>query len=859
MKKTVRSILSMAALMILSVAAIAQTTVKGVVVDGSTNETLPGASIIIPGTSTGTVTGLDGTFVFEVPDGTKSLVVSFVGFLNKELTLKGTQDLGTIKLESDAVGLSEISVLASVAIDRQTPVAVSTISPELIAEKLGTQEFPEMLKSTPGVYATKQGGGFGDSRINLRGFESNNIGVMINGVPINGMENGKVYWSNWAGLSDVTRSQQVQRGLGASKVATPAVGGTINILTNSTDAKKGGSFAYGIGNNGMEKQTLTLSTGLLDNGWAVTFSGSHTEGDGWVKSTDFDGWSYFLSVGKQINDAHRLTFTVFGAPQTHNQRYTRGTIEAYENHQDGIRRNLDYGYKNGERYNTAYNYYHKPQASLNHYWQINDKTTLSTSVYASIATGGGRSTYGADKYDLRYNTDGSLGTSTKVTADGYLDFDSVIADNAASTSGSTAIMTNSINDHQWYGLLSNLNTNLNDNLKLSAGVDVRYYKGEHRTEIDDLLGNSYYLDVNSSGAAVNINRDPNKRLKQGDAVYYNYDGQILWGGLFAQAEYQKDALSAFVSASVTESQYRRVDYFQYVPGEQKTAWQDFLGYSVKGGANYNIDEKNNVFVNVGYFEKAPFLTNTFLNYANDINDDAKNERVYSAEVGYGFRSNKLAININGYYTKWMDKSYVTTTTIDREDWRFNVLGLDALHMGVEMDLKYNLSDDLTITGMASLGDWEWVSNGVGNGVNVDDRTDESLQSMTIYSDGLKVGDAAQTTAALGLDYEIFDDLKIGFNYNYFADLYAYFKVSDRDDATDTSQAWKMPDYGTLDFNVKYNFMVGNLKATVYGNINNVFDTEYLSDATDGSDHDWRTSYGYYGYGRTASMRLKVRF
>jgi len=859
MKNAMRSILTMAAIMMLSIAAIAQTTVKGVVVDGSTNESLPGASVVVAGTTSGTVTGFDGSFVLELPQGATELVVSFVGFLDQEVKLSGSQDLGSIKLESDAVGLKEVSVMASVAINRQTPVAVSTISQALIAEKLGAQEFPEMLKSTPGVYATKAGGGYGDSRINLRGFESNNIGVMINGVPINGMENGKVYWSNWAGLSDVTRSYQVQRGLGASKVATPSVGGTINILTNSTDSKKGGSFAYGIGNDGREKEMLTLSTGLMDNGWAVTFSGSRTKGDGWAKSTDYEGWSYFLSVGKQINEAHRLTFTVFGAPQWHNQRSTRGTIEDYRNHKDGAKRNLNYGFINGERYNTAYNFYHKPQASLNHYWQINEKTNLSTSAYASISEGGGRSTYGADKYWLRYNNNGTIGSSTRVTEDGYLDYNGVISDNASSLSGSRAIITNSVNSHEWYGVLSNLTTELNDNLKLSGGVDVRYYIGQHSSKIEDLLGGDYFVDVDKNGASVNINRAANEKLKKGDKVYYDNPGEIMWGGLFSQLEYQKDALSAFVSASVTESRYRRTDKFQYLPGNQKTPWQDFLGYSGKAGANYNINEQHNVFVNVGYFEKAPFFNSVFLNYANDINPDAANEKVYSAEIGYGFRSNKLSFNINGYYTKWMDKSLATTTDINNESWRFNVLGLDALHMGVEMDMKYQITDDLTLTGMASVGDWEWVSNGVGNGVNMDNKDDDSLETMTIYSDGLKVGDAAQTTAALGLDYQVFDNLKVGMDYNYYGNLYSYFNVTDRDDASDFSQAWKMPDYGLFDLNVKYNFMLGGLNATLYGNVQNVFDTEYFSDATDGSGHDWKTSYGFYGFGRTASMRLKIKF
>jgi outer membrane cobalamin receptor len=76
---------------------------------------------------------------------------------------------------------------------------------------------------------------------------------MINGVPMNDMEWGGVYWSNWAGLSDVTRSMQVQRGLGASKVAAPSLGGSINVVTRSTDARKGGAVSYGIGNDGTTK------------------------------------------------------------------------------------------------------------------------------------------------------------------------------------------------------------------------------------------------------------------------------------------------------------------------------------------------------------------------------------------------------------------------------------------------------------------------------------------------------------------------------------------------------------------------------------------------------------------------------
>ena len=163
--------------------------------------------------------------------------------------------------------MSEVVVkhlVVDIAKDRKTPVAVSTIKAAEIQEKLGTQEFPEILKNTPSVYATKGGGGFGDSRINIRGFAQENIAVMVNGMPINDMENSRVFWSNWAGLSDVTSAMQVQRGLGSSKLAVSSVGGTINVITKSSDMKEGGSISSGFGNANYLKTQASYNSGKLE-------------------------------------------------------------------------------------------------------------------------------------------------------------------------------------------------------------------------------------------------------------------------------------------------------------------------------------------------------------------------------------------------------------------------------------------------------------------------------------------------------------------------------------------------------------------------------------------------------------------
>mgnify|MGYP001209154364 CR=1 FL=1 len=403
--------------------AIAQVTVKGQVVDAETGEPLIGAAVTIVGTTQGSVTNLDGMFTQKAASGS-TLLIKYLGYkeFSKKITQKGgTEDLGVIKMAADAMVLNDVIITSSVAVSRKTPVAVSTVDPVFIEEKLGTQEFPEVLKSTPGIYATKQGGGFGDSKVNIRGFKTENSAMMINGVPMNDMEWGGIYWSNWAGLSDVTRSMQVQRGLGASKVAAPSVGGSINIVTNTIDANKGGFVSYGMGNDGLNKILFKVSTGLTKSGWAMTLLGGKTWADGYIQGTNYEAYNWFVNITKRFNDNHQLSFTAFAAPQWHNQRGNKDglTIEGWQevakNYMNGekpYRYNPTYGFGlNGQRKSSAYNVYNKPQLSLNHLWQINEKSSLSTALYASIGRGYGYSGQGltsADRSNWYGSNNGNL-------------------------------------------------------------------------------------------------------------------------------------------------------------------------------------------------------------------------------------------------------------------------------------------------------------------------------------------------------------------------------------------------------------------------------------------------------------------
>ena len=180
------------AMIFASATIFAQGTVTGVVMDSQTSGPLPGANVMVVGTNNGTMTDFDGNFTLNVAESEGTIKITFVGYTSKEVKFNvtgDTQDLGQIVLGADDNALDEIVVTSfSLAIDRKTPVAVSTISAAEIETKIGNQEFPEVLKSTPGVYANKAGGGFGDAELRMRGFEGENIAVMINGVPVNDME-----------------------------------------------------------------------------------------------------------------------------------------------------------------------------------------------------------------------------------------------------------------------------------------------------------------------------------------------------------------------------------------------------------------------------------------------------------------------------------------------------------------------------------------------------------------------------------------------------------------------------------------------------------------------------------------------
>ena len=813
--------------------AFSQGTITGTIEDGDLGGPLPGASIVIEGTSNGTASDFDGNFSIEVDQNTGTLVVSYIGYLTRKVPFTNTGDIGSITLQPDSEELQEVIVVGSGLIDlaekRQTPVAVSTVSKSIIQEKaVGNVEVPEILKNTPSAFISGQTG-FGDSQFFLRGFDQTNVAVLLNGQPVNGMEDGRVYWSNWAGIADVASGVQVQRGLGSSRLAISSVGGTTNLVMKSTEREQGGFARFMGGNDSYFKGTASYDTGISDKGWSFSFLLDHWQAHRkWAEGTFGSGQTYFFSAGYKPNDTHAFNLLLTGAPQQHGQRWSQSleTLEANPTF------NQHWGYTEDGIESERTNYYHKPVFNLNWDFNLSDNSQLATVAYASWGRGGGTGPRGFGRIRTE-DPDGSGPLS------GQVDYPAIIAQNTAAGTGGSRddvyIRRSSVNNHQWYGLVSNFNTKLGEKINFSVGADLRFYTGDHFRQVADLYGLTGWTNDRPDGATVTETFEPKpwaalfNFADEGQRIDYDYSENINYQGVFSQIEYAGDRFTVFAQGAISNQSYQRTGRFE---GEGLGDSEKLSkgGYNIKGGASFDLAENHKIFTNVGYYSRQPFLDNVFVDIrsSNEIfdNPEVDNEGITGIELGYKYFSGGFRANFNFYYTDW-DNRVITGTDIDdngtpdddSDDIPLNIFdrGVRQIHRGAELDLEYAYSNTLKLTGYLSGGSWEF--DGTSDVSVYNDDTGQLVSSNPgTNRDGVKVPTAPQFTAGFGFRYQATKALSLDGNLNYFDRLW----FSDGG-SVQTSNVGYIDSYSLSDLGLTYNFSFGDSKLTLRGNVYNIFD------------------------------------
>ncbi|WP_353776909.1 carboxypeptidase-like regulatory domain-containing protein [Winogradskyella sp. 3972H.M.0a.05] len=853
--KKITQFLSVVMVMLFTTVAIAQSEVKGVVIDGDLNAPLPGANVLEKGTTNGTTTDFDGNFTLRTQASSGEIVISYVGYGSVTIAFNGDQDLGNITLNPDNT-LDEIVIIGSgvidLAEDRQTPVAVSTIKrSEIQARGVGNVEVGEIIKFTPSVFVSPGGGGFGDSALFVRGFDDTNTAVLLNGQPINSQEDGRIFWSNWQGVADIANAVQVQRGLGSSKLAISSVGGTVNIVMKAADKNRGGSVRFLAGNDSYFKTTAEYNTGVNDKGWAFSFLLDHWQAHrSWARGTFGQGQNYFFSVGYKPNERHNFNFLITGAPQFHGQRWS----QSEETIARDPKFNQHWGYTNDGIDSERRNFYHKPVMNLNWDWTINERSNLSSVLYASWGRGGGTGPRGN-----RIRTD-----------DGQLDFAAIEASNAAIGVGgfdsdeTGYIRRASMNNHSWYGLVSNFNHNFNENLTFNVGTDIRIYRGDHFRQVADFHGLTGWAEDGVTVTA-SYEADPWKALfdfaDESERIDYDYSETINYQGVFSQLEYSNDKISVFFQGAVSNQSFQREGRHISYSGDDlgKSEKLNKVGYNLKGGASYTIDENNKVFFNAGYYSRQPYLDNVFSNIrrSNDlVNPEVDNEDITGFEAGYEF---KICENFTGifnfYHTKWENRVQAAgggvndngTPNDPSDDFNSTTFqrGVNQTHVGAEFDFIYRPTNWLRVNGFISAGSWKF--NGESSFDEFDDDTGELVNSATgINREGISVPGIAQSTMGLSARANIVKSLSIDGNVKYYGNNYRH-----DGGALQTMNVGKVDAFTLADFGLTYDFELGENTISLRGNVFNAFNEITISN----SDR-----FGFFNTdGRTYNVSLRYSF
>lgn len=873
-------------IMLMIVAAstlFAQYNLSGVVTASGTGEKLIGANVFLKNTTIGAATDENGNFSINAKAGTYTVVCSYVGFETQEVTVKLNANMQlNFSLKEREFSLS-VTVLANRAKERETPVAFTNVDKKQMEFKLGSRDIPLVLNTTPSVYSTENGGGAGDARISVRGFNQRNVAIMINGVPINDMENGWVYWSNWDGLGDATSSIQVQRGLSAVNLATPSIGGTMNIITDPTALKFGVKFKQEFGSGSFLKSTLSANSGLINNKWAFSGSVVRKVGDGVVDKAWTDAWAYYFGAAYNVNENNRLEVYLVGAPQQHGQNSYKQNIATYS-HSEA----KDLGYnadalsqfpeaKSGRLYNQTWNkvsssykgkqwytklfssdgeaverhdpgfinerqnYFHKPIANLNWYSILAKDLSLYTTVYWSGGHGGGTGTFGSMKYNY------TLPNSRIV------DWDATIANNVANVDANGKIAAKGIlrgsRNNQWtIGAISKAFYKVSDNFKASVGLDWRTASIDHYRDVVDLLGADYYNQKSSYFWGPS-----GKNLVLGDKFNYYNTNDVNWLGGYVQGEYTMGQISAYVTAGVSTIKYKYTDHFRQ-DGSDSTGVLDGIddtknqlvlesdniaGYQVKGGVSYRLTTMWDVYFNAGYVSKVPIFDQVINDASGKFVEDQKNEKFVHFEFGSNWTGldGKLNLKGNFYVTTWSDRA-ATQTYIDQngEEGLITLNGISSRHMGVEFEGAYQPVQFMRLDFGASFGNWKYVDDISGQYETYKPDGTIQVKNYNYYIKDLKVGDQPQTQLAIAATFFPVDGLTTSIDYKYFANHYADFNPFSRTSSTDRAQSWKTPAYGIVDFHFSYDlpFDLKGVNFQLFGHVFNLLDALYVTDAVDNS-------------------------
>jgi iron complex outermembrane receptor protein len=489
--------------------------------------------------------------------------------------------------EKDTVyQMSPVIVTATQATGRKSPVTFSNLTPLSLRERYSVQDVPVLLSELPSITTySENGNGIGYNYINLRGFDQRRISVMINGVPQNDPEDHNVYWIDFPDLLSSTDNIQVQRGAGSAFYGPPAIGGSVNLVTNPFGGEPGVSLEMltGFQEFGDSSKPLALTTrkygasftsGLVGGRYMFYGRLGKITSDGYRTNSWVDMNSYFFgAIRLDANMSTRVQF--FGGPIRDGLAYDG--LGRFVNGNRVLRRqNVVAGWtadSAGDAYASVQ--YRRPQetesfsqphAEIMNDWKLSSSLTLHNTLFY-------------------------------YTGDGYFDYDASWADTStlrigyrygipASANPSNALVRAFVGNTQW-GWLPRLDIDHGTG-DLTLGLEVRVHRSTHWGKIE-------YAEGLPAGF------DP-------DYHFYEYNGGKDMFSLYGHELLRfGDDMTLMADAQLVRNRYT----FTHEKYLGTTFSVPYLFLNPRLGLNYNIDDSWSGYVSFAYTSHEPQLTNLY--------------------------------------------------------------------------------------------------------------------------------------------------------------------------------------------------------------------------------------------------------
>lgn len=791
--------------------------VRGIVHDGETRLPVEGVVVSLDESRASTVTDEKGAFLFfGVEEGEHTFTIEADGYVNQSITAEvksdGEQDfnLGIIEL---APQQQESGI-----VNKEDFIPTITLSDEDLEQESDNQNISGVLSASRDVFVSTAAFTFGSARFRLRGYDSEEAAVYINGIPFNELENGRVFWSAWGGLNDVVRSRDTEVGLNPVPYTFGGLGGATAIDLRASTQRRQVRVTYSLSNRGYRNRAMaTLSTGMMDNGWAVSFSGSHRWADeGYQPGTFYDSWAYFLSVDRKLGDNHLLNLNVFGSP-TKRGRAGASTQELYDLAGSNYY-NPYWGYQNGEVRNSRVSDIHQPVVILRHDWTINPKATLTTAASYQFGRIGSSALNWFDAPDPRPDYYRKLPSFFRL--EGQEEAASIVENSLLANPDELQVQwgelynanRNSLLDQKFAYLLdgqeysgkwsqymvedrrydtrelnfySNYQHAITTQFTLSGGIAYQSQTIETFKTVEDLLGGDFFVNVDpfavrdfSDDFDIQQNdlNNPSEIVFEGDVFGYNYDIDVRKGELWMQGEISLPKVDLFLAGSASHSQFWRTGKYRTgrFPDSSfgESEKEKFTNIGIKGGATYKLDGRNYFFANAAFMTRAPFARNAFVSprTRDQVAPGLDSETIYGGEAGYLLRSPNVKARASAYYTQFENRIDLIQfyNDLSRSFGAFVITGLNQRHLGAELAVEAKVTPSLSASAVAALG--QYIFNSTGTGYLYEDNSDAFDADATgfeVYAENIRLPGRPQNAYTLGLQYRPKGYWFAYLNFNYF--------------------------------------------------------------------------------------------